>query len=122
MASSMGILPHVVTFILVGMVAVLALVNIFYIHNAHKAPALQQLLYFVCLFQLLTMAAFTANQVGWIVHEFEKVVSLDIQLGWLAYDYQNKLFHLLAAATLNYYLRYKHTDPNEANRRRSTDD
>ena len=118
----MGYLPHMITFIFVSCVVILAFANIFHVHKAHKAPRLQPLLYFMCLFQILTMASFTANQIGWIMNDYESFVGLDVQLGWLAYDYQNKLFHLTAAGVLNYYLRFKHTNPCEAHRRRGSDD
>ncbi len=93
----------------------------FYVHRAHKAPLLQQLLYVMCVFQILTMTIFTVNQVGWILYDHESVVGFEAQIGWLAYDYLNKLFHLTAAAVLHYYLTFKHVDPNESNRRRGTD-
>jgi hypothetical protein len=117
-----GYLPHLITFVLVIAITIMAFLNMFYIHNAHKAPFLRQMLYIMCIFQILTMLTFTANQIGWIVNEHESIVGFEAQIGWLAYDYQNKLFHLTAAAVLHYYLKFKHIDPVEANRRRSTDD
>ena len=118
----MGLIPHAITFVFVAAITVAAFINLSMIHRAHKAPILRQLLAFMCLFQILTMASFTANQISWIVNDHESFVGLDAQLGWLAYDYQNKLFHLTAALALNYYLRFKHVDPKEANRGRRTDD
>lgn len=118
----MGIIPHLITFVFVAVITALAFYNVFLIHRAHQAPVLRQLIAFMCVFQILTMASFSANQIGWIVNEHETILGAVVQLGWLAYDYQNKLFHLTAALVLNYYLRFKHANPQESKRRRATDD
>ena len=119
---AIGYLPHLIAFILVCLVLFLTFSNMFYVHRAHKAPVLRQLLYVMCVFQILTMLTFTANQVGWVINDHESVVGFEAQIGWLAYDYQNKLFHLSVAAVLHYYLKFKHADTTSENRRRATDD
>lgn len=117
----MGYIPHLITLIFVIAVVAMGITNLLLIHKVDKAPFLQHLLYSMCLFQLLSMVTFTVNQIGWVINEHESVVGFEAQIGWLAYDYLNKLFHLSTAAVLHYYLKYKHVEPKQTNRRRATD-
>jgi hypothetical protein len=118
----MGYLPHLITFLLLSMVMFVATTNLFCIHRAHQSVILRQLLVTLCCLQLLVMFAFAYNQMGWIINEHESIVGQDAQIGWLAYDYLNKLFHLITALTLRYYLDFKQVDPCSENRRRASDD
>lgn len=118
----MSYVPHLITLILIIAVVVFATINLFYVNKAHKTPFLHFLLYTVCILQIMTMAAFTVNQAAWVMLGHEEVVGSLSQIGWLAYDYLNKLCHLIAAVALNFYLRFKHAHPQEASRRKATDD
>lgn len=60
------------------------------------------------ILQAATLLAFLYNQSIWLIDNHEDSVGVVASISWLAYDYANTLFHIVAAASLRSYLsRYK---------------
>lgn len=97
-------IPHAITYVLCSLVLLVAGVNLARVLE-HKNDALKGLLVLSIFFQISTIATFMVVQAGWVLKNHDALVGMSAQLGWLAYDYQNKLFHLFAALLMGHWLK-----------------
>lgn len=105
-------IPHAITYVLSLMVIVVASINLAKVLK-HDSNALKGLLILSIFFQISTIASFMIVQAGWVLKSHDELVGMSSQLGWLAYDYQNKLFHLFAALLMGHWIKCKEVNNNE---------
>lgn len=103
----MVIIPHLITLALCLLVIYLAIANIVVACTGMRSDSVRGLVLLLCFFQISTIATFIVVQSGWVFGGHDELVGMSAQLGWLAYDYQNKLFHICAAVLLGHWMKCK---------------
>jgi uncharacterized membrane protein YjdF len=99
----MAYIPHYITFTLCAIIVVLALSNVFAASDLRK-DLLQMLIFIVCFFQIATIITFAVVQWDWVANDHGLIVGSWSAIGWIAYDYLNKLFHLSGALLLRHWI------------------
>lgn len=105
-------IPHIITYALCSLVLVVAGINLAKAVERDN-DALKGLLILSIFFQISTIVTFMIVQAGWVLKNHDELVGMSAQLGWLAYDYQNKLFHLFAALLMGHWLKCKMVSDNK---------
>lgn len=100
-------IPHLITLFLCLAVLGICLANTHLVIAKTDKDLLRIVLLMACFFQASTIITFIANQTLWVIKSHDELVGIGSQIGWLAYDYQNKLYHLSVAFGLNYWLHHK---------------
>ena len=100
----MAYFPHYITFTLCAIIVALAFGNIFRAATTTRHDAFRCIVFIVCFFQIATIITFGVVQWEWIANDHGLVVGSWSAIGWLAYDYLNKLFHLSGALLLRHWI------------------
>lgn len=102
----MGYIPHIVTLLLCLSVIATDFRIVCTVMLRARRDGMRTLMLLAVFFQFATMITFIVVQTGWVLQSHDELVGTSAQLGWLAYDYLNKLFHLTAAVALLQWLNY----------------
>ena len=105
-------IPHVITYVLCSLVLIVAGTNFAKVLERDN-DALKGLLILSIFFQISTIVTFMIVQAGWVLKSHDDLVGMSAQMGWLAYDYQNKLFHLFTALLMGHWLKCRATNNNQ---------
>jgi len=100
----MHFIPHLITLILCSLSAAIAIKNARSVTKCHDGSAIVLVL-LMSLFQISTVATFVTLQFGWVLSGHGELIGKESQLGWIAYDYQNILFHICAGLTVNHWIK-----------------
>jgi len=100
----MHIIPHLITLALCFLSVMVATKNARDVTKC-KDGASVILVMLMSLFQISTVVTFVVLQFGWVVSGHGELVGKESQLGWIAYDYQNILFHICAGLTVNHWIK-----------------
>ena len=100
-------IPYLVTAALCLIIISMAVNNIIWVRKMHPNNTIKNVIYFFSIFQILTIVFFLSNQANWIIATNDLNPDMNIRFSWLAYDYFNKIFHILAACLLNILLKLK---------------
>lgn len=101
--------PHAITFILCLLSLAIAAKNAMIVTHCRDGVAVTLVL-LVSLFQASTVVTFIVVQFGWVLNHHGDAVGEAAQLGWIAYDYQNLLFHICAGLTVRHWIKCDKVD------------
>lgn len=101
--------PHVITLILCLLSLAVAAKNAMIVTNCRNGTAVILVL-LMSLFQASTVVTFVVMQFGWVLNHHGNAVGVASQLGWIAYDYQNLLFHICAGLTVRHWIKCDRVD------------
>jgi len=99
------LIPHIITFILCASIIVVGIDCIVLLNKNKIFGQLNIFFYSIILTQILTILSFMFNQFGWIINNHGSELGLTVELGWLSYDYLNKLFHIGIIIFINTLIR-----------------
>lgn len=101
--------PHVITLILCLLSLAIATKNAMIIKHCRNGAAVILVL-LMSLFQASTVITFVVVQFGWVINHHGDAVGTASQLGWIAYDYQNLLFHICAGLAVRHWIKCDKVD------------